>query len=335
MISYKPVAVPTVHSAWNISDYLGALRVRFSIGRGTYKVDPGLYKLGYPGPDSDIFVTANYKLSYDTLRRALGGMDAWILILDTKGINVWCAAGKGTFGTNELIRQIEAADLKDRLSHRRIILPQLGAPGIAAHTVKAKTGFNVKYGPVRASDIKDYIAGGYKTDEDMRQVRFNMMDRLILTPVELVNSIKYFVAVAIIFLAISGLHPGGYSFRIIQERGFRSLVLLGSAYLAGAFFTPLLLPWLPGRYFAGKGIVMAILGFILLVLLKVAQGNILSLASWFLLMTGISSFLAMNFTGASTYTSLSGVKKEMRIFLPIQIASTGIGFVLFILVKFI
>ena len=39
-------------------------------------VPPGLYALGEPGRDSDVLVTANYKLSFDMLRRALHGLDA-------------------------------------------------------------------------------------------------------------------------------------------------------------------------------------------------------------------------------------------------------------------
>jgi len=38
----------------------------------------------------------------------------------------------------------------------------------------------------------------------------------------------------------------------------------------------------------------------------------------------------MNFTGSSTYTSLSGVKKEMKTALPLQIVS-GIIAVLFVI----
>ena len=85
--------------------------------------------MGSPSPDSPVLVSANYKLSFDVLRRSLAGIDAWILVLDTKGINVWCAAGKGTFGTEELLRRIAAVRLGEVVSHRRLVLPQLGAPG--------------------------------------------------------------------------------------------------------------------------------------------------------------------------------------------------------------
>ena len=79
----------------------------------------------------------------------IGRTDAWILVLDTNGVNVWCAAGKGTFGTDELIRRIEATGLPEIVSHNRVIVPQLGGPGVAAHEVRKRSGFRVVYGPVR------------------------------------------------------------------------------------------------------------------------------------------------------------------------------------------
>ena len=95
-----------------------------------YRVDPGLYSLGSPTAEAKVFVTANYKLSFDHLRKGLNGLDAWILVLDTKGINVWCAAGKGTFGTDELVRRIGSEKLTEKVSHKNLIVPQLGAPGL-------------------------------------------------------------------------------------------------------------------------------------------------------------------------------------------------------------
>ena len=68
-----------------------------------FRVEPGLYALGDPSTSSPVLVTANYKMSFDRLRSSLPGRDTWILVLDTKGINVWCAAGKGSIGTDELV----------------------------------------------------------------------------------------------------------------------------------------------------------------------------------------------------------------------------------------
>src|SRR6266508_5754233 len=98
--------VSLVSTKWTRRDYWGMIKSRVGAFRMNYAITPGLYAVGEPTKDSEVFVTANYKLTFDILRRELKGMNAWVLVLDTKSINVWCAAGKGTFGTEELIKRI-------------------------------------------------------------------------------------------------------------------------------------------------------------------------------------------------------------------------------------
>ena len=326
---------PEINSTWLLNDWIGALRVRFSMGRSRYRVDPGLYRLGRPGPDSEVIVTANYKLTFDLVRKSLGGLNAWILVLETNGINVWCAAGKGTFGSDELIRQVKASKLQQYVSHRRLIVPQLGAPGISAQKVKDATGYSVKFGPVRSDDIKDYISSGYRKNELSRTVQFRMRDRLKLTAVELANSLHYLLAAIILMVILSGIHPQGYSFTLMKTKGFQAGLYLIAAYFSGTFLTPLLLPFLPFRHFAGKGLVSGLVVFGSFALWSGAGMSFIELAGWLFLSGAVSSFLAMNFTGASTYTSLSGVRKEMRIFIPIQLALCTAGLILVVISKLV
>ncbi|NQU84700.1 MAG: acetyl-CoA synthase subunit gamma, partial [Mariniphaga sp.] len=96
---FSIITQPKIDPYWTLKDYLGTLRVRLSVGRNRYQVNPGLYKFGNPGKDSEVIVTSNYKLSFDIVRKNLKGINAWVLVLQTYGVNVWCAAGKGTFGT--------------------------------------------------------------------------------------------------------------------------------------------------------------------------------------------------------------------------------------------
>lgn len=327
--------IPEVSADWQLKDYLGTIRVRSSIGRNSYLVKPGLYQLGSPDSSSEVFVSANYKLSFDILRKNLAGINAWILVLDTKGVNVWCAAGKDTFGTDELIRQINLTDLKNLITHRRLIVPQLGAPGVSAHLVKLSTGFNVRFGPVRASDIKEYLANSYKKDDKLRSVNFNLKDRLLLIPVEIMNSLKQFLLISLFFIALSGITSSGYSFQTLLKQGSEAFIYLLAAYISGAALTPAFLPWLPFRSFAGKGMVATTIVFIGFLVSGFTEQFLLLPLGYYLISLAISSFLAMNFTGASTYTSLSGVKKEMNFFVPIQIALTTIGLILVIVSKFI
>jgi len=107
-------------------DLAGRWKARWGIGRMNYTIEPGLYAVGNPESSSPVFISANYKMSFDYLRKDLNSVDGWILVLDTKGINVWCAAGKGTFGTDELVNRIAIVRLGDIVRHRELIVPQLG-----------------------------------------------------------------------------------------------------------------------------------------------------------------------------------------------------------------
>jgi len=299
-----------------------------------YTVEPGIYAVGNPDSESIVLVSANYKLSFDALRKELGGLDAWIIVLDTKGINVWCAAGKGTFGTDEIVHRIGLVELEKIVNHRKIILPQLGAPGVAAHEVKKRCGFSIIYGPIRACDIIGFIKAGMKATPQMRQVRFSLYDRLVLTPVEFVINGKYVIVLMAVLFVLSGINSGGYSIDLAMIHGLRSIVNLFAAYLSGAVIVPLLLPLLPGRSFSFKGFSLGLFMAVVLFLFKLT-GSRLETVAWIFMVSAVSSFLAMNFTGASTYTSLSGVKKEMRVAVPLQIIAGVVGMGMWIAGRFV
>jgi hypothetical protein len=326
--------LPQVSPQLTSRDRWGAVKARWGKGRMDYMVDPGLYALGNPGNNSPVLVTANYKMSFDYLRRELPGRTAWILVLDTKGINVWCAAGKGTFGTMELIKRIESSGLKIIVSHKNLILPQLGAPGVAAHQVKQASGFKVHYGPIRAKDLPAYLDSGMKTTPVMREITFPLKDRAVLIPIEFLAAVKPYFIVATVFFLLSGIGgPAGFWTNILNY-GLFAVFALFCAILGGAVLNPLLLPYLPGRAFAAKGFFLGFLtAFILLYIrsvnLQTWAGRIETLA-WLLIVPAISAYLAMNFTGCSTYTSLSGVKKEMRWALPAEIAAGACGLAIWI-----
>lgn len=321
--------LPKVSSILTRQDRWGTIKARLGASRMAYSIDPGLYALGEPDKLSPVLATANYKMSFDCLRQALAGRNAWILVLDTKGINVWCAAGKGTFGTDELIRRIETSGLKNAVSHRKIILPQLGAPGVSAHQVKEFSGFSVCYGPIRAMDLPKYLDAGRKAAKEMRVMTFPLKERAVLIPIELLEAIKPFLIISVAFLILSVLlGPGGFTMNLIHD-GLFAVGALFCAVLGGTVLNPLFLPYLPGRAFSVKGLLIGLaiaLGLIFLrgIDLQLWPGRMEAL-SWLLLIPAIAAYLAMNFTGCSTYTSLSGVKKEMRFALPLEISAGILG----------
>jgi hypothetical protein len=324
-----------VSSDWSRADVLGMIKSRIGAYRMHYTVQPGLYAVGEAARDSDVFVTANYKLSFDIVRRALKGMHAWILVLDTQSINVWCAAGKGTFGTDELVKRISLARLSEVVSHGRIILPQLGAVGVSAARVRKETGFRVSFGPVEARDIPAYVAAGYKKSKEMSLVKFSMLDRMVLTPMEINPIMKKYPWFAGVVLLLFGLAPTGILFKQAWQGGMPFLVLGLASVFAGAFVTPVLLPFVPSRSFAIKG---WLTGLLITFLTMQALGGVpgqseLLLAAVYLFFPTLSSYIALQFTGSTTYTGMSGVNKELKIGIPLYIIITVVSLLLVVLFK--
>ncbi len=310
--------VPQVKTRLDRADLLGRWQMRWGIGRMKYRIAPGIYAVGTPDEQAPVLVTANYKMSFDALRRELKGRHLWILVLETQGINVWCAAGKGTFGTDELVRRVQVSGLERLVSHRRLILPQLGAVGVAAHEVKKRCGFQVTYGPVRAADLPALLDGGEQAvTPEMRRVTFTTRERLALTPVELTGMLKVTLWAALALLVLGGIGPWFFSLSAALSRGGAAIGVGLAGLFAGAVLTPLLLPWLPWRAFAAKGALVGGLLALALLLASTVGGWLTGLAM-ILSLAAVSSYCAMNFTGSTTFTSPSGVEKEMRRAIPLQ-----------------
>jgi hypothetical protein len=314
----EPSPIRPATSGITRSNRIDHVLARWGVNRMGHTVEPGLYRLGDPTPASEVFVSANYTLSFDALRSALGGRDAWILVLDTKGINVWCAAGKGTFGTDELVRRIGITGLAKVVSHRRLILPQLSAPGISWPEVLRLSGFLVEYGPVRARDLPAYLADR-KATPAMRQVEFPLADRLVLVPVELVHAVPFMIIPA---LALWFLGAGLFALEIVL------------AFLAGTVLFPALLPYLPTKDFSTKGLILGFLVMVPPAVLGAGTSGSLGLfaaAAALLIFPPVTAYLALTFTGSTPFTSRTGVKKEIFRYVPVMAAMAASGAALVIL----
>jgi hypothetical protein len=319
-----PAPILSTTSELTIHDHLDHLAARFRFRRSKHRVTPGLYALGAPTSESPVFVSANYTLSFDALRSALDGIDGYILVLDTHGINVWCAAGKGTFGTDELVDRINKTGLKEVVRHRTLILPQLAGPGVAAHQVRKRSGFKVEFGPVRAEDLPEYL-GIHQVTPEMRLVRFNLHDRAALIPVELVGMLVPLVLAFPIAYVLAGWLPA-----------FATV----TAILAGVVLFPLFLPWLPFKDFSAKGFVLGAtitLPFSLAMIIQDPHNwmNVTIAFLLLLLLPPVTAFISLNFTGSSTFTSRTGVKAEIFAYTPLMAILFGAGLLLMLALRII
>ena len=309
--------VPRVRTHLLTSDRMGTVRARIGYERAGYKVVPGLYCVGNPEPESPVLVTANYKLSFDAVRTRLTGIDAWLLVVDTRGINVWCAAGKNLFATHELALAVTASNLHDIIAHRELILPQLGATGVSAHRLKKACGFSVIYGPVRAVDIAAFLRAGKTATEEMRTVTFTLEERIALIPVELFLLKKLLVRTLLASFLLSGIGPDVFSVSAAWERGLAAAGATLIGILTGCALTPIILNQLPGRQFWPKGALTGVAAGTIYALVATGAHGPVATTALILWTTAVSAFLAMNFTGSTPFTSPSGVEKEMRRGIPL------------------
>jgi SAM-dependent methyltransferase len=247
------------------------------------KVRTGLYAVGRPAPDSPVLVTGNFDLTVRRLVSAIDGrLNAWVLVADSAGINVWCAAGGGFFTADKVIAAVKNSGVEKAVNHRALILPQLCANGVDGWRIRKETGWGVHWGPVRAADIPAYLASGRKKADAMRRVRFPIKDRLEMASVTigfygLLILVPVFLLWRNLFLPIT-------------------LSLLGLSY-----FYAVVHPWLPGRDGLEKGIPLILITLAGLLAYRAFSAGmpVLQFFHWAVGLTGLSFFTAAELQGMS------------------------------------
>lgn len=247
------------------------------------KVTTGLYRIGHPDRKSPVLVTGNYDLTVRRLVRELDGqVDCWLVVANSRGINVWCAAGGGHFTAEDVISALRTSGVMEVVDHHALILPQLCANGVDGWKIRRETHWGVHWGPVRARDIPAYLAAGRNKTEAMRHVQFPLKDRLEMTTAML---ILYGAVLAVLSLIFWRTH---------------TLTILGVMALLGYFYG-VFLPWLPGRDGLGKGITLAVLTLLGLWIWSFAWGHLpsASLFNWSLGLGFLAFFVGGEFQGMS------------------------------------
>jgi ubiquinone/menaquinone biosynthesis C-methylase UbiE len=210
------------------------------------KVRPGLYKVGKPTPDSPVLVTGNYTLTLRRLVKAIDGkVDVWVLVANSAGINVWCAAGGKYFTAEKVIAAVKSSGVEKAVKHHSLILPQLCANGVDGWKIRKKTGWGVFWGPIKATDIPAYLAANKRKTGAMRQVAFPLKARLEM------------VTVTLGFYGLMILVPVAIFWRTMFWPITISLVSL-------SYFYAVVHPWLPGEDGLVKSVPMTaitLLGF--------------------------------------------------------------------------
>ncbi len=246
------------------------------------KFQPGLYAVGAPDASSPVLVTGNFDLTVRRVVQAIDGqVDVWLLVADSAGINVWCAAGGGFFTAEKVIAALKSSHVADVVRHRALVLPQLAANGVDGWRIRQETGWGVHWGPARAEDIPAYLSAKRKKTNAMRWVVFPLKDRLEMT-----------AAVGVFYLLLLGVVLAIFWRPVFWSALIASLVL---TVIYGVF-----LPWIPGRDGIGKGISLALLTVAGVLVWGLTRGWLpVQVWNWSLGMGYLAFFVGAEFQGMS------------------------------------
>jgi ubiquinone/menaquinone biosynthesis C-methylase UbiE len=247
------------------------------------KVRTGLYAVGNPTPASPVLVTGNFDLTVRRLVKAIDGqVDAWLLVADSAGINVWCAAGGGYFTAEKVIAAVKSSHLERVVKHHALVLPQLCANGVDGWRIRQETGWGVHWGPAKAIDIPAYLAAKRKKTDAMRWVRFPLRDRLEMVTVTL-GFYGLLILLPVLIFWRNMFWPVAIS-------------LLGLSY----FYT-IVHPWLPGRDGLYKSIPLTLIALAGLFIYTTLWHPLptVNFFHWMVGLTGLSVFTGAELQGMS------------------------------------
>ena len=296
-------------------------------------IEPGIYQSGKPDENSPIIVTANYIYTYIKVMRALKGIDAWILCVDSRGINVWCAARGDDFGNKQLIEAVEATGIEKITNRKTLILPQLSAGGVAAPLISIespKFPFNLLYGPVWAKYLPKYLKERpAKKPDKWKLAKFTSSHRLraFITHTTFLLRKIFFWPSIILLLVLLGLS-------FITPFWIDKFWRVGEIWLWIILTNFLIVALFPltnfTRRFIIKGIIFGILNLLLLGALTWALHDTILLIIWnSCFYFWLAFFSTMSLSGYSMASSPGEIQEEYPIFRKIHLSLLIIGLITF------
>lgn len=286
-------------------------------------MEPGLYIYGNPSNKSPVLVTANYQLTVGLVSSALQNQEVYLLVADSLGENVWCAARGDKFGNREVAEVIKATRIEELVVHKNLILPQLSAGGVNHQELKSKLGWKGKFGPIYARDIPKYLETGKKT-EAQRTVTFALKERIEMAIQQSFFLSKFFFF-WIFLVGIAG------KFILPTVSLFNTAILLFPllwiVYIVFAF----IFPFFPTESFLKRGILYGVLLIIPFAGIGAFLGSIITIGQWVVLGLILGTFLGMDYSGASPISKPTEIDNEY----PTMIILLGSWLIIFLILVLI
>ena len=122
------------------------------------QVQPGLYEINAPKPDSPVMVTTNFSITYFAVSNEVegSGWPAWLVVTDAEGMSVLTAWAAGKFDAERITKAVKISGVKDKIGHQRLIIPGQVAV-LSGELEEELQGWQIMVGPREAVDIAGYL----------------------------------------------------------------------------------------------------------------------------------------------------------------------------------
>jgi ubiquinone/menaquinone biosynthesis C-methylase UbiE len=309
---------PPTRQFKGIKGFIGILRCLLTGQVDHVPIEPGIYKSGNPNSKSPIIVTANYLFTYIRLMKDIQEIDAWVLCVDSRGINVWCAARGPDFGNKQIIEAVKASGIGKKTDSKTLYLPQLAAGGVAVPKLPKNTEDfpfrSVKYGPVWSKHLPQYLKDKpAKKPDFMKLAKFTLYHRMrgfITHSTFLLRKIFFWPSMGLLlFLLIAGV--------FIQD--FTRLIFVGEIWLAVLVANLLITTLFPltnfTRRFVVKGIIFGILNVVVFGFILWLINQSIPFVLWnSVFLFWLAFFSTMSFSGYTFSTSITEISNEYPVF---------------------
>ena len=143
-----------------------------------FPCEPDTVLIGNPDKSSPVLVTCNFDYTVRHLKDYLEKeqLDCFLLVVNTKGTNVWCAAAEGIFTTDTVLSHLKVYNVGELVNHHQLILPQLSVAGVKRKELQ-EHGWEGIYGPVYFADLKEFLNNGLTKNKDMEALEYGYWER--------------------------------------------------------------------------------------------------------------------------------------------------------------
>lgn len=122
------------------------------------QVQPGIYEINSPTPESPVLITTNFSITYFSVANEVegSGLPAWLVVTDAEGMSVLTAWAAGKFDAERIAKAIKGFDVASKVTRKLVVLPGHTAV-LSGELEEELPGWDIRVGPREAVDLPAFM----------------------------------------------------------------------------------------------------------------------------------------------------------------------------------